>query len=93
MIVLRNSGEKHAFSLLSNIKDIICGNDTLHYPLANIFIGFETTMYGQIVGIPMGTHAALVADLFCYEYTCLSLSDKNQADMLPSTLFHFNTEY
>ena len=43
----------------------------------------------------MGTnYAPLVADLFCYEKRhVLSLSDNNQADMLPSTLFHFNTEY
>ena len=42
----------------------------LHYLLDNIFIRFGSKLYGQIVGIPMGTNCApLVADLFlfCYE--------------------------
>ena len=36
----------------------------------SIFIGFGSKLYGQIVGIPMGTNSApLAADLllFCYE--------------------------
>ena len=44
--------------------------DVLHYLLDNIFIIFDTKLYRQIVGIPMGTNCApLVADLFlfCYE--------------------------
>ena len=44
--------------------------DALHYLLDNIFIRFGSTLYRQIVGIPMGTNCApLVADLFlfCYE--------------------------
>ena len=44
--------------------------DALHYLLDNIFIRFDSKLYRQIVGIPMGTNCApLVADLylFCYE--------------------------
>ena len=58
----------------------------LHYLLDNIFIRFGSTLYRQIVGIPMGTNCApLVADLFlfCYERDfMLSLSDNNQADII-----------
>ena len=58
----------------------------LHYLLDNIFIGFGSKLYRQIVGIPMGTNCApLVADLFlfCYERDfMLSLSDKNQTDII-----------
>ena len=60
--------------------------DALHYLLDNIFISFGSKLYRQIVGIPMGTNCApLVADLFlfCYERDfMLSLSDKNQADII-----------
>ena len=60
--------------------------DALHYLLDNIFIRFGSKLYRQIVGIPMGTNCApLVADLFlfCYERDfMLSLSDKNQADII-----------
>ena len=60
--------------------------DALHYLLDNIFIRFGLKLYRQIVGIPMGTNCApLVADLFlfCYErYFMLSLSDKNQTDII-----------
>ena len=52
----------------------------------NIFIRFDSKLYRQIVGIPMGTNCApLVADLilFCYERDfMLSLSDNNQADII-----------
>ena len=48
-------------------------------------------MYGQVVGIPMGTSCApLVANLFlvCYERDfMMSLSDDNQADVIDA----FNT--
>ena len=60
--------------------------DALHYLLDNVFIGFGSKLYRQIVGIPMGTNCApLVADLFlfCYERDfMLSLSDNNQADII-----------
>ena len=59
--------------------------DALHYLLDNIFIRFGSKLYRQIVGIPMGTCAPLVADLFlfCYERDfMLSLSDNNQADII-----------
>ena len=60
--------------------------DALHYLLDNIFIRFGSKLYGQIVGIPMGTNCApLVADLslFCYERDImLSLSDNNKTDII-----------
>ena len=60
--------------------------DALHYLLDNIFIRFGSTLYRQIVGIPMGTNCAPhVADLFlfCYERDfMLSLSDKSQTDII-----------
>ena len=60
--------------------------DTLHYLLDNIFLRSGPKLYRQNVGIPTGTNCApLVADLFllCYErYFMLSLSDKNQTDII-----------
>ena len=53
--------------------------EALIYILDNICIRFGTTLYRQIVGIPMGTNfAPLVADLFlfCYKSDFMtSLSD------------------
>ena len=43
--------------------------------LLDIFITFDTMLYRQIVGIPMGTYfAPLIADLFsfCYERKCMA---------------------
>ena len=52
----------------------------------NINIRFDTKLYRQIVGIPMGTNCApLVADLFlfCYERDFVtSLSDVKQAEII-----------
>ena len=60
--------------------------DALVYLLGNIFIRFETKIYRQTIGIPMGTKCAhLVADLFlfCYERDFMkSLSLENQADII-----------
>ena len=60
--------------------------DDLYYLLDNIFIRFGSKLYGQIVGIPMGTNCApLVADLFLFCYLrdfMLSLSDNNQTDII-----------
>ena len=43
--------------------------EALIYLLDNIFIRFDTKLYRQIVGIPMGTNCApLVADLFLFRY-------------------------
>ena len=60
--------------------------DALYYLLDDIFMRFGSTLYRQIVGIPMGTNCAPpVADLFllCYENNfMLSLSDNNQADII-----------
>ena len=60
--------------------------DALHYLLDNIFIGFGSKLYRQIVGIPVGTDCAtLVADLFLFCYKrdfMLSLSDNNQTDII-----------
>ena len=74
------------FLLLNNLNVINCGHvrnlkmcDALHFLFGNVFIRFGSKLYGQIVGIPMGTNCApLVADLFlfCYErYFMLSLSE------------------
>ena len=57
----------------------------IFYILDNIFIRFGSKLYRQIVGIPMGICAPLVADLFlfCYERDCmLSLSDNDQIDII-----------
>ena len=54
--------------------------DALHYLLNNIlFIRFDSKLYRQIVGIPMGTNCATpVADLFlfCYEIGSCCLYQK-----------------
>ena len=42
--------------------------DALDYLLDNIFIRFGSKLYRQIVGIPMGNCAPLVADLFLFCY-------------------------
>ena len=43
--------------------------EALTYLLDNIFIRFDTKLYRQIVGIPMGTNfAPLIADLFLFFY-------------------------
>ena len=56
------------------------------YLLVNIYIRFGTTLYRQIVGIPMGTNCApLVADLFlfCYEKDFMtSRFDVKQAEII-----------
>ena len=63
--------DKNAFLLLNKPKRYklrscqkMC--DALHYLLDNIFIRFGSKLYRLIVGIPMGTHCALVADLFLF---------------------------
>ena len=60
--------------------------DALSFLLDNIYIRFDTKLYRQIVGIPMGTNCApLVADLFlfCYERDFIKdLSSDNQADVI-----------
>ena len=60
--------------------------EALTYLLYNFCIRFETKLYRQIVGIPMGTNCApLVADLFLFSYERVfmkSLSDSNQADII-----------
>ena len=41
--------------------------DALVYFLDNIFIRFRTTLFRQIIGIPVGTNCApLVTDLFIF---------------------------
>ena len=60
--------------------------EALTFLLDNIYIRFSSKLYGQIVGIPMGTNCApLVADLFlvCYERDfMLSLSEDNQSGVI-----------
>ena len=57
----------------------------LSYLLDNMYIRFETKLYRQIVGIPMGTKCApFVADLFFYTATkvILLIYHGNQADVI-----------
>ena len=69
--------------------------DALLYLLDNIFIRFDSKLYRQIVGIPMGTNCApLVADLFlfCYEIDFMfSLSDNNQTNVIEA--FNLTSRY
>ena len=61
--------------------------------LDNIFIGFGTKLYRQVVVIPMGTNcASLVADLFLFFYErnfVMSFSDEKQANIIDA----FNTTH
>lgn len=34
----------------------------------NIYVRFANTVYGQVVGIPVGTNYAPLTDLFVYSY-------------------------
>ena len=76
------SGDTKRYKLWS------CQNvcEALIYLLDNIYIRFGTKLYGQIVGIPMGTNCApLEADmfLFCNERDFMtSLSDVKQAEII-----------
>ena len=90
LLTLHVTTETH-FLLHKNIKKYhawSCQNvcDALTFLLDNIFIRFDTKLYRQVVGIPMGTNCApLVADLFqfCYERDfMMSLSDDKQADII-----------
>ena len=60
--------------------------DALSFLLDNIYNRFDTKLYRQIVGIPMGTNCVpLVADLFlfCYERDFMkNLFKDNQADVI-----------
>ena len=62
--------------------------ESLTFLLDNIYIRFESELYRQIVGIPIGINCApLVADLFLYCYErdfMLSLSDddNNQSEVI-----------
>ena len=60
--------------------------DAIVYLLDNIFIRFETKLYRQTIGIPIGTNCApLVANLFlfCYERDFIkSVSRESQADII-----------
>ena len=70
--------------LLNNLKDIICGHVKICVMLSIISIIFGSKLYGQIVGIPMGTKCGpKVVDLFLFSNErdlILSLSDNNQTD-------------
>ena len=44
---------------------------SLHYLLDNTFIRFDSKLYRQIVGIPMGTNCAPLVAFICY---CLFLA-------------------
>ena len=61
----------------------------------NIYTRFESKLYRNIVGIPIGTNCALlVADLFsfCFESDfMLSLSDDDQSEVIEA--FTFTSRY
>ena len=71
----------------------VCG--AFSFLLDNIYIRFDTKLYRQIVGIPMGTNCApLVADLFlcCYERDFMkNLSSDIQADVIKA--FNLTSRY
>ena len=60
--------------------------DSLAYLLDNIFVRYGSSIYRQVIGIPMGTNCApLVADLFLYCFESdfmLSLKPDTQADII-----------
>ena len=79
------------FSLPKNIKKYDLWScqkvtDALIYLLDNIYIRFDSKLYRQNVGIPMGTNCApLVADLFLFRYErdfMKSLTKKKRYDMI-----------
>ena len=57
------SSEQHKRYKLCSCKKI---RDALHYLLDNIFIRFGSKLYGQTVGIPVGTNCTSLLQLcFC----------------------------
>ena len=78
-LLQKNLKKYHAWSCQN-----VC--DALTFLLDNIFIQFDTKLYRQVVGIPMGTNCApLVADLFMFSYErdfMMSLFDDKQAEPL-----------
>ena len=90
-LYLACNDKKAFFTSVDNYRGYhlwFCQNvcDALSFLLDNIYFRFGTTLYRQIVGIPMGTYCApLVADLFlfCYERDFMKdLSCDNQADVI-----------
>ena len=85
------------YDVYNNYNLWLCQNvfDALVYLLDNIVIRFETKLYRQTIGIPMGTNCALlVADLFlfCYERDFMkSFSRENQADIIEA--FNATSKY
>ena len=83
-LLRKNLKKYHAWSCQK-----VC--NALTFLLDSIFIRFDTRLYRQLVGTPMGTSCApLVADLFlfCYERDfMMSLSYAKQADVIDA----FNT--
>ena len=69
--------------------------EALTFLLDNIYVRFGTSIYKQVIGIPMGTNCApLVADLFLYCYErdfMLSLSTEHQDDII--TAFNNTSRY
>ena len=62
--------EKRAFFTSEQLKDLNRGHVRKFVTLSVIFIRVDSKLYRHIVGIPMGTSCAPVADLFfliCYE--------------------------
>ena len=76
---------KETLKTLIDLIEWTFQREALTYILDNIYIRFDTKLYIQIVGIPMGTNCALVAALFlfCYERDfMMSLSDVKQAEII-----------
>lgn len=69
--------------------------EALTFLLDNIYVRFGTSIYKQVIGIPMGTNCApLVADLFLYCYErdfMLSLSTEHHDDII--TAFNNTSRY
>ena len=79
--VIRNNT---SFSLLLNLKDLICGNVRKFVILSiSTFIRYGSKLYRQIVGIPVGTNCVpLMPDLFlfCYELLKHQLDDNQEQE-------------
>jgi predicted cation transporter len=58
--------------------------ESLSFLLDNVYVRFGTSIYKQVIGIPVGTNCALlVADLFLYCYEkdfmlCLSIEHQDE---------------
>ena len=91
---------KTLLSILDNQRYMICGHVRKFVTLSiifwtNLFIRFDSELYKQMLGVPMGTNCApFVADLFLFSYKRdfkLSLSYNSQADVIVA--FNYTSRY